>query len=690
MREVVVRRIVGAFAAATIGEWVLGTTVAIHAYSVGGAVLVGLVGFRFVPAAVAGLVTAQFADTHRRERVLTATALTRAGASGLAAGSLALGLPFAVPLVLVWVDAMAGSAYRPAQAALLPTVVRTPSDLTVATAAASNAKSSSQLLGALAGGLLVANEPVASAVSVATMLYLAAGLATVGIKAPAPRAATASFGAGGRLRRLLAGAAVLRGDREAQPIVAYAALRSLVRGLWISLGVVAALRLLGLGQAGFGLLMAAAAAGALAAIPLSAVLLVGRRRMAPWLAGGLLLCGAPVAAIGVIATGVPAIALMVGWGVGMAISDAAGQSLLNRVIPAVSIGSVTGFMESGKLLFEGSGSMVAPLLVATLGIRGALIGTGAVVVVLVLAGARTFARIDVRAVGRVEVVELLANVPLFRRLRVDALEGVVAQLEPVAEPAGTEVIVHGARDAAHWYLVEEGELDVRIDGFLVNELGRGDGFGELALLRRAPRSATVCARTDVSLLALDRSAFLAALAGPDLPLGDYVGLPDPASEDPAELLGRTMLLQGLERRALEALARRAGQCQVAAAAPIVAEGDLDDRYCILLSGRAAVMVGTERRRELLPGDGFGEIAVLHKIPRSASVIAEEACRLLTVPGEDLRAAARERGGRLGALAGALRALESSPDGELPGALRALESSPDGELPAHRSANRPAP
>lgn len=649
MRDLVVRRIVGAFAAATVGEWVLGTSVAIHAYPAGGALLVGLVGFRFVPAALAGLVTAQFADAHRREQVLTATALTRAGASGLAAGSLALGLPVAIPLLLVWIDAMAGSAYRPAQAALLPTVVRTPSDLTAATAASSNAKSSSQLLGAIAGGLLVANEPVAIAVSVATALYLVTAVMTAGIKSPGRPAAAGSFGAGGRLRRMLAGATVLRGDREARHVVACAGLRSLVRGLWISLGVVAALRLLGLGTAGFGVLMAAAAAGALAAIPLS-TLLVARRSLAPWLAAGLLMCGAPIAAIGAMAAGVPAVALMVGWGVGMAISDVAGQALLNRVVPATSIGSVTGFMESAKLLLEGGGSMVAPLLLAALGIREALIGTGIVAIVLVVAGTRAFARIDLRAVGRVQVLELLAHAHSFSRLRVDLLEGVVTRLERVAVPAGAVVVAHGARDDAHWYLVEQGELEVEIDGFLVNELSRGDGFGELALLRDTPRAATVRARTDARLLSLDRAAFLSAVAGPDLQLGGEVALADPGTDDHAELLGRTMLLRGLEHRALQELARTAVELEVTAKAPIVVEGYVDDRYYVLLSGRAAVVVGGEQRRVLLPGDGFGEIAALHRVPRSASVIAEEACRLLIVSGEELRAAARKLGGVLGELA----------------------------------------
>jgi CRP-like cAMP-binding protein len=649
VRNVTVRRVVGAFGAATAGEWVLGTTLAIHAYSVGGAVLVGLVGFRFAPAALAGLVTVQFADTHRRERVLTVTALVRAAASGLAAGSLALGLPFALPLLLVWFDAIAGSAYRPAQAALLPTVVRTPPDLTAATAAASNAKCSSQLLGALAGGLLVAGEPVAIAVSVGTALYLVAALATAGIATTQRPVVPAILGSPRRLRRMLDGATVLSGDREAKQIVAYAGLRSLVRGLWMSLGVVAALRLLGLGTAGFGLLMAAAAAGALAGIPLSA-LLVGRRRLAPWLAGGLLTCGVSVAAIGAIGAGGAAVALMIAWGIGMAISDAAGQALLNRVVPAVSIGSVTGLMESAKLLFEGGGALIAPLLVVTLGIREALIGSGFVAIILVAAGVRSFARIDARAVGRVDVLELLSGVPFFQRLRVAALEGVVAQLEPVTVLAGTTVIAEGVRDDAHWYLVERGELEVLIGGYLVNELARGDGFGELALMRDTPRTATVRARTDVALLSLERAAFLAEVAGSDLESRGGPELTDAGTEDPAELLGRIALLHGIGHGALEALARAALVCEAAAGATIIVEGHVDDRYYVLVSGRATVSVGAERRRVLLPGDGFGEIAVLHRVPRSATIVAEEECRLLSVPGDELRAAARERGGVLGRLA----------------------------------------
>ena len=649
LKNTAVARIVGAFAAVTVGEWVLGTTLAVHAYDVGGALLVGLVGFRFLPAAVAGLLTAQFAETHRRARVLTATAASRTALSGLIVAALALKLPFGVPLVLVWLDAMAGSAYRPAQATLLPTLVHTPSEFAAATAMTSHAKSSGQMFGALAGGLLVASVPIAPAVSAATALYAVSALATVGLRAASP-SLSARIGLAGRLRRMRDGFEAIKHDREAKEIVAFACLRSLNRGLWISLGVVASIELLGLGKAGFGVLMAAAGAGALLAIPLSAML-VGRRRLGGWLAGALAMCGILVAAVGVAVAGVPAVVFMVGWGMAMAISDVAAQAVLFRVITPTSIGRVTGLMESGKLVFEGAASLLAPATVVLFGIRGALVVAGGVVALVVAAGARAFARIDARAIGRVETLQMVANIDLFRRLRVDLLEGVVAQLRRVSAPAGTDVTTQGVRDEAGWYLVERGRLAVLVDGFEVNELSRGSGFGELALLRGMPRAATVRALTDVELLELDADAFLTAVAGGDVQVTGAAGAASaPETRDPATLLAETPLLADVGRRVIAELARRAHIEEVQAGSAIVTEGELDDRFYVLIEGCASVLVGGEQRRELLPGDGFGEIAVLHRVPRSASVIAQERCRLLTLPGEDLRGAVATRGGLLGRLA----------------------------------------
>ena len=70
LRNAGVRGVVAGFAAVTLAEWVLGTTLAVHAYGVGGALAVGLIGFRFAPAALAGLWTTRLADHAQRHRIL--------------------------------------------------------------------------------------------------------------------------------------------------------------------------------------------------------------------------------------------------------------------------------------------------------------------------------------------------------------------------------------------------------------------------------------------------------------------------------------------------------------------------------------------------------------------------------------------------------------------------------------------
>jgi cAMP-dependent protein kinase regulator len=307
-------------------------------------------------------------------------------------------------------------------------------------------------------------------------------------------------------------------------------------------------------------------------------------------------------------------------------------------------------MESGKLLLEGCGSLLAPALLVAVGTRGALYIAGGLLPLLVLADYPGFGRIDDRAVARVEVLELLRRVPFFVPLRVDALEAVAARLHTEQHPEGTEIVRQGDLDARRWYLVATGELLVEVDGFVVGELRGGDQFGERGLLRGVPRSATVRAATDVLLYTLDRDDFLAAVAGPDLDETDDNVSPEREQQlEPAMALARAPLLHGIDSARRDELIRQTRIERVAPGTPIVVSGDEDDTYHVLLSGCAEVVVDGAVRRELLPGDSFGEIAVLHRVPRTASVVARDASTVLTLEGEAVRAAIRENGGAIAAL-----------------------------------------
>jgi CRP-like cAMP-binding protein len=63
-------------------------------------------------------------------------------------------------------------------------------------------------------------------------------------------------------------------------------------------------------------------------------------------------------------------------------------------------------------------------------------------------------------------------------------------------------------------VIESGEVEVIVDGQPIHQLGPGAGVGEIALLRRSPRTATVIAITDVTGYSVDAATFLAAIAGP--------------------------------------------------------------------------------------------------------------------------------------------------------------------------------
>jgi CRP-like cAMP-binding protein len=109
-------------------------------------------------------------------------------------------------------------------------------------------------------------------------------------------------------------------------------------------------------------------------------------------------------------------------------------------------------------------------------------------------------------------VELLRGLPLFAPLPPATLEHLAASLVRVRAAPGMEITRQG-EVGDRFYVVDDGDLDVTIDGKPAATLGAGDHFGEIALLRDVPRTATVTARTDSSLLALERDEFVSAVTG---------------------------------------------------------------------------------------------------------------------------------------------------------------------------------
>ena len=287
----------------------------------------------------------------------------------------------------------------------------------------------------------------------------------------------------------------------------YAA-QTLLAGALGVLVVVTALDLLNRGDSGVGLLNAASGVGGVVGA-LVAFALIGRKRMAADFGLGIVLWGAPLVLIGAWPHMPVALVALAVVGLGNTLVDVSGLTLLQRAAPPAVIGRVFGVLEMILVATIGLGAILAPVLIDLIGIRWSLVATGAFLPVLAALTWRQLLKIDAESHAPPEV-ELLAEIPIFAPLPEPTLERLAAQLETVSVPAGTVVIRQG--DAGDkFYVVAEGELEVTVDGATTATLGRGDAFGEIALLRDVPRTATVTAKTPARLLALDREAFLEAV-----------------------------------------------------------------------------------------------------------------------------------------------------------------------------------
>jgi hypothetical protein len=207
------------------------------------------------------------------------------------------------------------------------------------------------------------------------------------------------------------------------------------------------------------------------------------------------------------------VGLVVAAGAGRSVSAVSGNVLLQRIAPGEVLARVFGVLEGLRMLALGIGSVLASGLVAWLGIEGALIALGAFVPFIVLLAFRRILAIDREAEAPdAEAIALLRRTSIFAPLPEISLQRVAKQLSSIAFSAGVPIIREG--DVGdRFYILAEGTARVTREGEHVVDRAPGDYFGEIALLRDVPRTATVTATTPVRLFALEREAFLEAVTG---------------------------------------------------------------------------------------------------------------------------------------------------------------------------------
>jgi MFS family permease len=505
------RRAQLSFLGAWTAEWAFTVGLAIVAYRDGGATAVGLVGLlRMAPSAILAPLLSPLADKGRRERVLILVSLLRGVATGGVALDVGLGGPVQVAYVLAVFSTIMATLYRPAHSALLPSLCHTGYELASANVVRGLLDAAATLVGPLLAALLLrfAGVTMVFAVAAAASFWAAALLLRLDYDAP-PRPSAPQQG--NLLSSAVEGVGVVSRNADLLLIMGLAAAQSFTRGALTVLTVVVAIDLLATGEAGVGVLTAAIGAGAVLG-SLAASLLVGTRCLGAWFAVGVALWGAPVALIGVFPQQVAALALLALVGVGNSLIDLAGFTLLARLAADEVLARVFGVLESMVALFIGVGAIAASVLVDRAGIRPALVSVGLLCPILAVASWQRLRGMDSSIGVRDHDIDMLHTVAMLNVLPLPSIEQLARGLEPVDIPAG-HVVFRQGDVGDHYYVIESGEAEVVGDGQVVTTLGPGAGFGEIALLRRIRRTATVRATSELRLKALGSNHFLPVVLG---------------------------------------------------------------------------------------------------------------------------------------------------------------------------------
>jgi MFS family permease len=480
----------------------------VYAYDRGGARTAGAVAVaQLVPAALLAPVAAAAADLRSPVSVLVGGYLAQVLGMLVAALAIAVNAP-----LMAYAGAVVASAAvattRPAQTPLVPGLVRRPEELTAANALTGWVENVGLVASSAATGILLA-------VAGPGLVFAVAGIAGL--------ISVALAGTVGRMRPLavneraphltgtLAGFRVLARQKEPRLLVALIGAQWVVVGALDILFVVIAVDVLHRDQGWVGYLNTAFGVGAVLA-SLAGMALVGSRKLSVPILGGVALIGAALGLTALSSTPVATLVLVVAVGGGRAVFNLATRTLLQRAVPAETVGRVFGVAESLAMAGLAVGSAVVPLLLALGGTITALLGTAAILPLVALLGSHVLITLD--AAARVPIVEiaLLRSLRIFHALPAPALEGLARSMEPIELAAG-DVLIQEGTPGDRFYAIADGRLHITVRGAPAAVKVRGDGIGEIALLYDVPRTATVTAESAATVFGLDRGAFLAAVAG---------------------------------------------------------------------------------------------------------------------------------------------------------------------------------
>jgi predicted MFS family arabinose efflux permease len=514
------RLLFGGLVVSATGSWAYNVALLAYVYdrthSLG---WVGAAGLgRFLPALVCSAYSGVVAERFERVRVMVCSdVLCVVFQAALAAVAAAKG-PAAVVIALAALTSIANIVYMPAVAAMIPQIAGE-DDLAAANALNGTIDNLVVVTGpAIGAGLLAVGSPT-SVFAINAATFAISALIVSRMRARSAPVDVTEEGAAGPFRQMLVGVRTIAESPAARVPVALCALVSFVYGTDTVLFVGVSDHRLGTGPEGFGYLLAGLGIGGIL-MAVAVDRLAASKGLALVITGGVIGYCVPTALLTVIHSPELAFALQILRGASTLVVDVLAVTALQRAVAPDVVARVFGVFFAFVLGAISLGTLITPPIVSALGLNGGLLVMAFAPAALGLLGYRALAAIDRASAAR--VAELAPRVAVLEQLGIFAaapqavLERLAAASTEATFAPGDAVVAEG-EPADALYVLLEGEVEVTARGEAgereapLRTMGPGTYFGEIGLLERIARTATVTATQECRCYRIDGDAFLDAL-----------------------------------------------------------------------------------------------------------------------------------------------------------------------------------
>ena len=472
---------------------------------------------RFLSALLSSAFGGVVADRVERVRLMVTLDTMAMVVQGVLAATAAVNAPVLLIIALATMTSITTASYDPTARATVPAIVGE-EHLAAANSVQAAIENLTIIVGPAIGAvlLLLGPPPLVFAINAATFGFSA--IVVSRIRARSTPGDATEGGTLGPLQQMGVGIKAFFSSSTVVVLAGFSIVASFLYGTDTVLFVVLSKQQLGTGSQGYGYLLAALGVGGLIVAPFMNRI-AAMRRLGTIIVAGMIVFGLPTALLAVVHSPAIAFGLEVVRGGGTIVVDVLAITALQRAVSPDVVARVFGVFFALVLAAISLGALLMPILLGAFGLTNTLLIVGFSIPALTVLSYPKVRQIDRQAVGQLARIEprigILQGLDIFAGATRATLERLALSAVEEAVPARS-VIIREGDEADDFFVLVEGEAEVNAAGEagvarVLGALTPPNYFGEIGLLARRPRTATVRAVSDCTLYRIKGDEFVDAL-----------------------------------------------------------------------------------------------------------------------------------------------------------------------------------